>query len=1324
MWCIDAQTQGPVCLTVVGHPSEAYLELPTMARGMVVDWGASSGIGKCIKDMLKLCLSAGMDPNNPLNSIEFVKQWRMIGYHEEPAHYIHVKQEHRHELDATIKSRNSDLASHFMGAVPVWRETEIDPVTKMFIRRGWNRSGWFKLPATNRMLMRDTFMYDPNVFTVECGKPMIWVDPMSKTRPTTHIYIHADDIEHVEILNVPRGLSANPVIGYIDIETVKGTLKGFPVAHLPSDIVYLCSFVIATAGSSNGGKNLHDVKRMCLCVGYPDPVAMENIYRDAGHRIEVVTCDDEFELYVKLAQLIVMENPDVISGFNIHRFDLKYIEDRLALMGASFGNISRLPGKTSQLDLLRGPRGARYTNIKCPGRIVIDMLIYLIKTTSRQEVSSFSLKNVSKYYLKNIDLEKIDLDYTEQFKMYLKYLLGYPEGPTDLAKLVEYCVQDSAILHALFDHRGVWNTLMQDSNIRGMTIQSAAVAGQVECSAPYLYRRVKMRDTCMEVNPNVTKYKFEGGYVHLTRPGLHKGMVIGDFSSLYPSIMIEGNKCWTTRVLEERTLEFVNQHPPSDYRITNVDYGIPSTAMKIDTWTENAAVTGADGANTGCSGAETYEEDAIFDAPNPFSEGQIYNNHEHLEEYIEGVTGEDGRDENSDPGDLSDYDSELEAGDIDSGPIRPYTKPMMQNILPNENLPVTYHGVDKMPQNANVTPQQSNAVSRTNGPQNDHADPIIAKHIAQTVRKAKKMMAQREDIEMRSINVMYVSANVRRGIIPEAAQELLNERAKIRDELMPKYEKMYKASEAAGEMETYRHYLQVYDDLDKQQAAIKVATNSLYGIMGAIAPYADPFIGMTTTADGRNYIKKSTDLIINDAPNERRHVYSDTDSSMIIDDTFGKLDLTCLNRKITINLHELSELSQFASSLEGICAKELENETTIQLIAIITECIATVNDTLKLWSTERTALEKGLVHPIVKDKCVKMCAIPDNAGIYGAPMEFAFEAFVVVGMWFKKKFYICRTMDAKGNVKLKQRGVMLRRGDYPLVIKKMYGDACFGLLDGMSFKEVMLGIAGHAKNILLGPPLLFDDCCISSDYKALADYKSTACKMTVLAHKAEQMGVPVAEYSRVDIVTINPWRAGNVTTNATDIDIDNASTMDVQLAGSSMILERGGKSEHLATREMYRVLNAEPDRDYYLSVSFTHLDTLLACAASSMGNTGTITYYAPDFETRITVPGIKCPRCAAQLSHHLGGTGENSAFYASIQNYMIYYGCIPCTGFAPTGSISLLTAAAYTWKYDRPMESFKKIYLAYLTMYSQRPIADVRKAAIDFFYRTIHEVYA
>lgn len=1188
LWAIDGMTQTPICINLVGWPTEAYLELPKTARGRAVNWKATTGPDFMIKKKIIDTISSAIT-NPSLASIELVDQYKMFGYHANKHDYLHVKCEKREDLDAAIKSSEKELANMFSGATPIWRETEIDATTKTFARLNWKRSGWFKIPD------KYTYIEEPllkvNVSTVPATSDatavtataataavrLAWRCPLSKSRPTLHVYLHWRDLIPVDAADLPRKCKASALILYFDIETMRGVLKGFPNALIPSDVIYLCSIVLSYVGS---GK----VRKICICLGRPKtPVECD---------IELVCVASEAELLEKFTEIIVETNPDVISGFNIHRFDLKYIEERVASMGRVLGDISRLPGKESQLDFLRGPRGIRYTNIKCPGRIVIDLYVYLVTNTSRREVGSFSLKSVAKYYLRADALQKIDLSYDDQFLMYFKYLLGYPEGPSDLYQLVNYCVQDSAILPALFDNRGVWNTLVQASNILGATMQTVAVAGQVERLTPFLYARVKSRETVMEVNPEKIKYKFEGGYVHLSRPGLHFNLVIGDFASLYPSIMIWFNTCWSTRVAEDETVEFKNEHSSSDYHVTNASYSIPQGS------------------------AATRANDDDYDMDD---------------------------DPVDDPASVNEPD-EAEANDLSD--------------------------------DSDSETQETMGVLNT-------------KDTASIIRKGKAAMAKPENTNTRNVDIMWVRPNVKMGILPEAVKILLDERARVRKVVMKELKANLDALDPANH-EEIAHLEQLIDDADKQQSALKVAANSIYGLMGAVSNYGDPFVGMSITAEGRRLIQLSTDKIIEKAPSARRHVYSDTDSSMIVDDGFKEMHIRPLAETLSFKIEDC-----------GIDPMSLFEEARIT----ITELFAT-------WCKERSEMERHCVIPAISQRCIELCSIPDKSGIYGKPMKFEFEAFVIVGLWFKKKFYIARVLDEEGHVKLKQRGIPLRRGDYPQIMKKVYGEACFALLDGKSIDSVVRNVFVNVRQILVGPTLTFEECMTSHDFKSITEFKSSSCKMAVMARNAEKMGIPIAEYSRVDCIMAESHEEG--------------------LARNSIMVNKQGKSEHAVTRDMTNVVPVQPDRDHYFSICVSHIDTLLKCAA---GGKSDMWYFldrrrvaglgvTPEMaRTPLHVAHRKCPTCSVGMSHWIRPAstlaGPDGIRMGPL---LLTYGCATCKTI-PTGVQSPASLSIFTWKYDEPMISFSRIYTKMLAENPDAPLTQIRHAALNFADIALSHIY-
>ena len=1015
LWAINTNGE-PMCINVQGYPAEAWLELPPIAQGKVVDWTLTnttdpleSRISKIIRTKLESILATFVSGDS--GNVEFHEKFKMLGYHERPAAYYRVTCEKRADLDKVIKNSNALLTNFFDGVPPVWRETEIDPTTKLFVGKKWERSGLIHIPSKESYKRISEPLLEVDYLTIT--EPMIWIDEKSK-RPVIHIYLNHELISSVQEDEQPMAAKAAPYILYFDFEALSGKLHGFPNENLPSDIIYMASLVFAKLGSTT-------LQKYCIVVGDPD--------RSRLQEVQVIAVESEQDLYVKMAEIISYENPDVISGYNIHGFDFKYMETRLALAGKKFPNISRLPGKISEFDFLKGPRGARYTNLKCPGRIVVDLFLYLVKNVSRQTLPSFSLKKVSKYYLKNESEEKIDLGYIKQFELYFRYLVGAPDGPAGLGQIAEYCIRDSEVLPKLFVASSVWPTCVQFSNELGSSIQSIAVAGLVEKLTPFLFANVREANTIMEINPDAGNANFPGGYVHLTQRGLHDFVTIGDFSSLYPSRMIELNLCWTTRVMEEDTSSVLEKYGKDGCHITRLEYKIREK-----------------------------------------------NQVKHVENDVDEAS-----------------ESEEE----------------MSEEEPTES------------------------------------------QIASSIRKAKRAMERPEKFSSRDVQVMYLSSTVKEGIIPKALKRLLAKRKHIRKNIIPNLKSQLKA---LGNVETDEAFFlrQKIEDADKRQEVMKLCANSIYGMMGAAAPYADPFIAMTTTAEGRIAINLTTKVILEADP-RRSHIYTDTDSSMIKDPSF--IPMKILTEEITLTL-DLTDLPEW-------CANELK----------------TLFDE---WAKSRTAIEQKCVIGVVEHKAKGICQYvnnyknPENGkSLFGPPMSFEYEAFVIRGIWVAKKFYAALTIDENGDIKIKQRGVLLRRSDYPQIVKKIYGDMLFGLLRGKTPYEALRMIADGVTRILTGPELEFSECAISSDFKSISEYKEASCKMAVLAMRAAEAGIPLQNNSRIDYVMLAP-------PNQT-------------LCSDSSLMETGSKSSRLATLDMYNISKGSIDRDHYLEVLISHVDKIFEC---------------------------------------------------------------------------------------------------------------------------------
>lgn len=475
------------------------------------------------------------------------------------------------ELCVRVRSKISELPrvrEIARGFKCILRETECDHVTKYFVINKWPRSGVLEIPDTGITLGTD-----------------------SRERPTLWAYVQTSDIHVPE----NQSSSAAPLGCYFDIEVFSHDCRTFPSRLRLSDMVYMLSVVLEY------NKQRDTQRKFCFVVGEPE-------IRDPDY--EVFVCQSEQELIVRFCDAVREWNPDFLSGYNIHRFDIEYLEARLAIYGLHLPEIGRYPG--SGFGEARGPRGARMRTFVAPGRIVLDIYLYVREYTPLTELSDFTLKAVTKHFLGEGEA-KIDLEATEQFRIYKEYILHENPGPdtTELYKIVRYCVRDSDTLPRLFEHRKleIWMTIMQLSNVLGSSMQTIESAGQYARLQPLLYR--SFRNAGYVVHQQESQdVKYEGGLVECKLPGIHEFGAIVDFKSMYPSIAIAHNLCTSTLVHDIDTGKFLMM--PEFQNDVDI-YEITCEVAKDDNASDTASDSTADADEAGATAHVV--DDADADAP-------------------------------------------------------------------------------------------------------------------------------------------------------------------------------------------------------------------------------------------------------------------------------------------------------------------------------------------------------------------------------------------------------------------------------------------------------------------------------------------------------------------------------------------------------------------------------------------------------------------------------------------------------------------------------------------------------------------------------------
>ncbi|OPY52353.1 MAG: DNA polymerase [Methanosaeta sp. PtaU1.Bin060] len=251
-------------------------------------------------------------------------------------------------------------------------------------------------------------------------------------------------------------------------------------------------------------------------------------------RDDVRACLDEHDLLHQFASIMRDYDPDIVAGYNSNEFDFPYILERAKHLGADLR-----VGRDGSSCYLR--KIVNKTDVTITGRVVVDLLPIIR--------SSFSLK---RYTLRNaaaelLKMEKHDVDPKEIEGL-------WAEGGAGLRRFISYSRRDAVLaLRLLLDLR-LMDKYIALSRASGSLLQEIVNGGQSGMVESLLLRRFRERNRVVPPKPDagVSEERYEenvdlkGGAVLSPQKGLMEDVVILDYKSLYPTIMMAHNLCYTT----------------------------------------------------------------------------------------------------------------------------------------------------------------------------------------------------------------------------------------------------------------------------------------------------------------------------------------------------------------------------------------------------------------------------------------------------------------------------------------------------------------------------------------------------------------------------------------------------------------------------------------------------------------------------------------------------------------------------------------------------------------------------------------------------------
>ena len=252
----------------------------------------------------------------------------------------------------------------------------------------------------------------------------------------------------------------------------------------------------------------------------------------------VESYDTEKEVLLAWRDLMQRLDPDIITGYNIWGFDLKYMYDRAKFLGIEnrFCQLGRLKSKKSELrekQLQSSALGQNFFYIlEMEGRVQIDLMKLVQKD---YKLDMYKLDFVANHFLKS---NKVDLSPKELFN---KYREGSPQSIKDIAV---YCVQDCELCNRLINKLEAVTNNVGMGNVCFVPFSWLFLRGQGVKIYSFVSKRCREEGILIPLVRKAGEEDggYEGAIVLVATPGIYlEPISVMDYASLYPSSMISEN---------------------------------------------------------------------------------------------------------------------------------------------------------------------------------------------------------------------------------------------------------------------------------------------------------------------------------------------------------------------------------------------------------------------------------------------------------------------------------------------------------------------------------------------------------------------------------------------------------------------------------------------------------------------------------------------------------------------------------------------------------------------------------------------------------------
>ncbi|HXW67800.1 MAG TPA: DNA polymerase domain-containing protein [Thermoplasmata archaeon] len=239
---------------------------------------------------------------------------------------------------------------------------------------------------------------------------------------------------------------------------------------------------------------------------------------------------EERAILEEFVRIVREEDPDVITGYNIGGYDLPLLVERAEALGLPPLALGREKGE---------PRSSNDRLWKITGRIVADAW-----WSARRDLrpKQESLQYVARVLLNDTKLDVDRRNISEEWRR-------------DPGRVMEYCEHDADLALRILARLRAMEKAADLATVARLPLEEGLNGRTSLFIDAMLIPAADARSVGVPPTHRLGRdAPIEGGYVHAIRAGLYPWVVVLDFKSMYPSIIISHNLCFTTLSPEGTTV--------------------------------------------------------------------------------------------------------------------------------------------------------------------------------------------------------------------------------------------------------------------------------------------------------------------------------------------------------------------------------------------------------------------------------------------------------------------------------------------------------------------------------------------------------------------------------------------------------------------------------------------------------------------------------------------------------------------------------------------------------------------------------------------------